>query len=498
MSEHTKTLRVILGNQLFPLEYQDFTENEVIFMAEDFGLCTYVKHHKAKIILFFCAMRAMRDKILSIGKTVIYYDFSNEFETSFLEKLKNTIHDQKIEKVTFFEIEDKPFEEDLIALLSQLNIAVEIKTSPMFLDNRPDFADFCENKDFILQATYYRRARKRLDLLVDNGKPVGGKWSFDEDNRKKLPKKMELPNIPKIVPPKDYDQIKDFVSSKFPDHPGEENLFFPYTHQQVLDWMQEFFEIRFENFGPYEDAVRPDEHFIFHSALSTSLNMGLITPDFVIDAAVEYAKKNNIPINSLEGFIRQVSGWREFIRGAYQNFSDRMISRNFWNHKRQMTSDWYNGSTGIDPLDNAILGAQKFGFTHHINRLMILASIMNMSRIHPDKIYQWFMEMFVDSSDWVMVPNVYGMGTFADGGVFSTKPYICGSSYILRMSNFSKGPWCQVVDGLYWKFIEDNLDFFKTNPRLSIMVNAHAKLDPERKEAIFSAANNFIETKTFS
>ena len=163
-----------------------------------------------------------------------------------------------------------------------------------------------------------------------------------------------------------------------------------------------------------------------------------------------------------------------------------------------MTSDWYNGTTGIDPLDNAILGAQKFGFTHHINRLMILASIMNMSRIHPDNIYQWFMEMFVDSSDWVMVPNVYGMGTFADGGVFSTKPYICGSSYILRMSNFSKGPWCQVVDGLYWKFIEDNLDFFKTNPRLSIMVNAHAKLDAERKEAIFSAANNFIETKTFS
>ena len=173
-----------------------------------------------------------------------------------------------------------------------------------------------------------------------------------------------------------------------------------------------------------------------------------------------------------------------------------MIDANYWNHNRKLSDAWYTGDTGIEPLDDAIKGALEFGYTHHINRLMVLASIMNMSRIHPSEIYKWFMEMFVDSSEWVMVPNVFGMGTFADGGIFATKPYISGSSYILRMSNFKKGDWCEIVDGLYWKFIEDNKEFFAKNPRLSLMIRALEKLDKERKLRIFKAAETFIEEKT--
>jgi deoxyribodipyrimidine photolyase-related protein len=180
----------------------------------------------------------------------------------------------------------------------------------------------------------------------------------------------------------------------------------------------------------------------------------------------------------------------------YQKFSDKMTKGNYWNHSAKLTSNWYEASTGIDPLDDAIKGALNFGYTHHINRLMVISSIMNMSRIDPDEIYRWFMEMFVDSSEWVMVPNVYGMGTFADGGLFATKPYICGSSYILRMSNFKKGPWCEIVDGLYWKFIADNKDFFIKNPRLSLMVRALDKLEESRKERIFGLADSFINSMT--
>ena len=161
-----------------------------------------------------------------------------------------------------------------------------------------------------------------------------------------------------------------------------------------------------------------------------------------------------------------------------------------------MNDKWYEGTTGIPPLDDAIQGAQKYGYTHHINRLMVLANIMNLCRLDPKEIYKWFMEMFVDSSDWVMVPNVFGMGTFSDGGTFSTKPYICGSSYMLRMSNFSKGEWCDVVDGLYWKFIEDNQTYFAANHRLSLMINALNKLDDTRKEMIFDKANTFIRSVT--
>jgi len=230
--------------------------------------------------------------------------------------------------------------------------------------------------------------------------------------------------------------------------------------------------------------------------LSMSLNMGLLTPTSVVKQSLTYAEKNNIPINSLEGFIRQVIGWREFIRGVYRNYSEKMIERNFWNHSRKLSDNWYDATTGIAPLDDAILASEKFGYTHHINRLMVISSIMNMSRIHPDEIFRWFMEMFVDSADWVMVPNVYGMGTFSDGGIFATKPYICGSSYIMRMSNFKKGDWCEIVDGLYWKFISDNKDFFTKNPRLSLMVRALDKLDSDRKRRIFNTAEEFIHRMT--
>jgi deoxyribodipyrimidine photolyase-related protein len=217
----------------------------------------------------------------------------------------------------------------------------------------------------------------------------------------------------------------------------------------------------------------------------------------IVDAVSHFNEsRNNIPINALEGFVRQILGWREFIRGVYWENMPQYKEKNFWSHKNSLNNNWYSGETGIPLHDDAIKESVNTGYTHHINRLMIISNLMNLSNIKPKEIYQWFMEMYVDSADWVMVPNVFGMGTYADGGIFSTKPYICGSSYMLRMSNYKKGEWCDVVDGLYWRFIENNLNFFKTNPRLSLMVNALSKLEPQRKKLILFKAEEFIANNT--
>ena len=491
-----KTIRLILGNQLFPIQLQNIEEHETVFMCEDSGLCTYEKHHKSKIALFFNAMRSFRDSLEAANIDCIYYDFNNKFEDSYIKKLSSEIKDNNFSCIRFFEIEDKPFENEIMQMISDLDIKCEVLNTPMFLDSRESFKDFVGDKKFLLQANYYKKARKEMDILIENEKPVGGKWSFDDENRKKLPKDYLIPKLPVIKERDDSDEISNFINKEFNDHPGNINNIFPYTTEQALDWLDTFFEERFKDFGPYEDAIFMGEHFQLHSALSSSMNLGIITPQQIITKAKDYAEANDIPLNSLEGFVRQIIGWREFIRGIYQNFSEKMINSNYWNHNRKLSEAWYTGDTGIEPLDDAIKGALEFGYTHHINRLMVLASIMNMSRIHPSEIYKWFMEMFVDSSEWVMVPNVYGMGTFADGGIFATKPYISGSSYILRMSNFKKGDWCEIVDGLYWKFIEDNKEFFAKNPRLSLMIRALEKLDQERKLRIFRAAEIFIEEKT--
>ncbi len=377
------------------------------------------------------------------------------------------------------------------------SIEFEILESPMFMHSRTYFENYQQGKRTLLLENFYRKSRKELNILMDENKPVGGQWNYDELNRKKIPKGLDIPSN-KTFTSTHLQAVNTFITNSFKEHPGEtsDQSWVPLTRKDAIKYFHDFLSIKFELFGPYEDAIYQQHNFLFHSAISPLLNIGLLTPNEVIDEAIEFSKKNNTSINSVEGFVRQIMGWREFIRGIYQTRSHKQFGHNFFDNQRKLTDDWYNGTTGIDPLDDAIKLTTEHGYTHHINRLMVISNIMNLSGIHPDEIYKWFLEMYIDASEWVMVPNVYGMGTFADGGVFSTKPYICGSSYIMRMSNFKKGPWCDIVDGLYWSFIKNNLDFFKTNPRLAVMPRALERLKPERTELIFSAANGFIENKT--
>jgi len=492
-------LFVILGNQLFDPKYLTKTGYKNIFMLEDHGLCTFQKHHKLKIYLYLTAMREYRDEIKEYGFDISYTQLEERKDrVSYTEFLISYLNETGIKKVGFFEIEDKNFEKDLTASLKKNQIDFDIHQSPMFLFSRDEFANLNTNKENFRMASFYQKGRKKFKILLNkDGGPEGGKWSFDEENRKKIPKGLDLPERLIFKNSKYHNKICELIESSFKTHPGNlDNPWFPVKRADAIIHLENFIENRLHNFGAYEDAMMKGENFLFHSFLSPLLNIGLLTPEFVIEYVINKSKSTKIPLNSLEGFIRQLLGWREFIRGVYQEKGEFQIKQNFWKHERKLSDSWYEGNTGIEPLDDCINGAIKYGYNHHIPRLMIISNIMNLCEIHPQDIFKWFMEMYIDSSDWVMVPNVFGMATFADGGLMSTKPYTCASNYMLKMSNYKKGEWCHVIDGLYWAFIEKHRKFYSSSPRLSFQIRILDRLSDERKKLIFKHSNNFIINNT--
>ena len=491
----------ILGNQLFPIQHlNSFKDDHIFFMAEDYQLCTYEKHHKLKILLFLSAMRSYAENLKNNKFKIEYQRIENkEFKYDYLKKLKKIINSKNIKEVSSFEIEDKFFEKKITLFLKKENIKWNIIQTPMFLNSRNDFKNYLKKSKKPFMATFYKDVRKKSGILMgSDANPIGGKWSFDEDNRNKLPKNITIPKFPKIGETNNTKKLKPIIEKLFSDHPGNtDNFWFATEYEDVLKILNFFIKEKLNLFGDYEDAVNQQNNVLFHSTLSPYINLGLITPELVIKKVLEFHKKKKIRLNSLEGFIRQIIGWREFMRGIYQSYSNEMETRNFFKQNRKMKKSWYEGNTGLPPLDYSIKNAVDYGWSHHIERLMILSNIMNLCEIKPTIVYRWFMEMFVDSSDWVMVPNVYGMGLFSDGGIFATKPYICGSSYFMKMMDFKKGDWCNTMDGLYWRFINRNRNFFLKNPRLSMMVRIFDKMKNERKKLILSEAEKFINKNTY-
>lgn len=344
-------------------------------------------------------------------------------------------------------------------------------------------------------ADFYQWQRKRLDILMDEGVPVGGQWSYDEQNRKKMPR-QEIDAIPTLQTikkdPVVLAAIKS-IESQFADNPGSlTNWYYPTNHGQAEQWLQHFFEQRFTKFGPYEDAIVVGQPWLHHSILTPMMNIGLLTPKQVVDDALLFAKHNTIPLNSVEGFIRQIIGWREFMRATYDDLSVPMRTTNHWGHNRPLPSSFYDATTGIDPIDDVINRILDTGYCHHIERLMILGGFMFLCEIDPNDIYRWFMEMFIDSYDWVMVPNVYAMSQHADGGTITTKPYFSGSNYVLKMSNFKKGEWSVIWDGLFWRWIVKHQNELAGNPRWAMMVRNVQKMDPARQQFHLNVAETYL------
>ncbi|MBT8084023.1 MAG: cryptochrome/photolyase family protein [Woeseia sp.] len=489
---------LLLGNQLFPFaEVKDFADYPV-FMAEDRELCTTVRHHQQKLVLFLAAMREHASTLQDKGVTVEYEKLDTKDQRSYEDKLAEFVTNHSINELLHFEIEDHFFEKRIAKFCEGHDLKQVVIESPMFLTSRESFKDYLGDHKRPHMADFYKRQRRRMDIMVSaDGEPHGGQWSFDEDNRKKLPADVEIPELPESRWSDHTQDVVDLVGKEFKDHPGcAQDFWWPVTRRAALYWLRNFLAGRLADFGPYQDAITQRSETSFHSVISPLLNVGLITPQDVIEQTLAYAADNDIPRNSLEGFIRQVIGWREFIRGIYHEFDEKQQKSNFWNHKRSLAGSWYTGDTGIPPLDDAIRSALRLGWTHHINRLMVVGNLMNLCEIEPRQVHDWFMETHIDSSDWVMGPNVYGMALYSDGGIFATKPYICGSNYLLKMSDYQKGDWCDVVDGLYWRFIEKHREFFAGNPRLSMMARMLDKLKEARRKRIFSAAEDFLSKHT--
>ncbi len=494
----TKKLVVILGNQLFPAKYYKQYFEHDFFMAESYDLCTYYKHHKLKILLFLSAMRSYSDNLKLKGVKLTYAKLSEDnVKVDYIQKLKNALAGKT--HLVSYEVEDKFLESKIKQLCEEINVEWEVLGSPLFVCSRTSFKKYLNGVKKPFMKSFYEMQRKKFNILIDkSGKPIGGKWSYDGENRKKIPKGHLVSDFQKIVDSNPHiEDVKKLVINIFGDHPGDSQLSLcvPTTREGYLKLLKKFMTTQLVNFGKYQDAISDQTPFLYHSLLSPGINMGLILPGEIITAVEKYYRNNleEIPLSSVEGFIRQIVGWREFVRGIYQNYSSEQDVGNFWGHNNKLSKHWYDGTTGIPPVDDAIKKANRFGYNHHIERLMVLSSIMLLCEIEPQLVHKWFMEMYIDSSDWVMGPNVYGMGQFSDGGIFATKPYICGSNYILKMSHYKKGDWCEIMDGLYWRFIEKNLSFFNKSPRMKMMASAITRMDGEKKKRIIDKANKFIK-----
>ena len=367
--------------------------------------------------------------------------------------------------------------------------------SPLFILSKEDATSrYISSKKNM--ARFYKKLREDKNILMDkNDTPKGGMWSFDAQNRKNLPKDAILPKDIVFKTNIDLKQAKKWLETVEAEKYGEIACWLPFTHKEAETFLQSFLQDRFAYFGLYEDALSTKSVRLFHSTLSPLINVGLLEPKQVIDEAINYANTYKIPINSLEGFVRQIIGWREFIRAAYECDHIAMRNKNFWKHDRSLPKTFWTGDTGICPVDIAIKKSLQFGYAHHIERLMVLGNFMLLNQIHPDEVYRWFMAMYLDAYDWVMVPNVYGMSQFADGGIFATKPYISGSNYIKKMSDYPGGVWEEKWTALYWNFISTHYDFFAGNHRLSMMPRLFDMMPQEKKMTYLRIANEYLSKK---
>lgn len=437
------------------------------------------RYHRQKLILHRATMQRFAD---DLRQRSVKVDYVEAPELSKTAALVDALERLRIRSVQYVDPCDDRLSTRLAAALEEHGIAASVLDDPHFLTPSSVVRDFPADKKRLFFTEFYIAQRKRLGLLLErDGKPVGGQWSFDPENRKKLPKGTR---VPETLRPEEGDSVVEarrYVRTHFPGAIGSDETFgYPTDHSGAAAWLGQFVSERLATFGDYEDAISTTNDVLFHSVLTPMLNIGLLSPRQVVDATM--ARAGHVPLNSLEGFLRQVVGWREFVRLVYLAHGRGQRTRNFWGFTHDIPTAFYDGTTGVDPVDHVIRRVLRTGYCHHIERLMILGNFLLLCEVSPDSVYRWFMELFVDAYDWVMVPNVYGMSQYADGGLMTTKPYMSGSNYVIKMSDFKKGPWCAVWDALYWRFVDRHSDFFRRNPRTAVTVKMKDRLGDKLKE----------------
>ncbi|MDQ0868642.1 deoxyribodipyrimidine photolyase-related protein [Arthrobacter sp. V1I9] len=503
-------LRLVLPHQLFR-QHIDAADGTVFVLIEHDLLFRQYSFHSHKLVLHRASMSRFARRLRGNGHEVVV--LRSGADRSSRDRLAELVRHRRPARVTWFDVVDDWLEQDLFAGLADggyLMREEDVLETPNFLTSRGQIDGwFAHNASRMHD--FYVWQRRRLDILVDGGEPAGGQWSFDADNRKKLPRGYRPRTVARFAhhpvlrqegtfdlegltegftdqpagagdgASDDVAQAIAWVAEEFPDAPGDPHLFaWPTIADEARKHLQEFVRERLNDFGPYEDAISAAHPFISHGLLTPALNIGLLDPREVLQEVLDGAGPGT-PLASLEGFVRQLIGWREYMRATYRTRGRQLRTTNRLNHRNELGDGWWDASTGLAPVDMVISRVLATGYAHHIERLMVLGNAMSLLRIHPDDVYEWFMELFIDAYDWVMVPNVYAMSQFAAGEAITTKPYVSGSNYLRKMSDLPAGEWVPDWDGLYWTFIDDHREVFERNPRSGMVVSLLDKMDPDKR-----------------
>jgi deoxyribodipyrimidine photolyase-related protein len=500
-------VRLVLPHQLFERHFQVDVGTLFVLVEHDLLFRQYAFHshklvlHRASMTRFASRLRAQGFDVEVLGSDAVH---------SSHDQLATLIRRRNPARVTWFDVVDDWLEKDLRTALRDGGYETrpdDVLETPNFLTDRGQIDAWFSQNPARMQE-FYIWQRRRLNILLDKNGPVGGRWSFDTENRKKLPRGYTPSRVGRFshhpvlqregmfdlealmdhqsvtgdegttATATEVESAMAWVSAEFPNAPGEPHLFaWPTSHAEARAHLSEFVRNRLHDFGPYEDAISTEHPFINHGLLTAALNIGLLDPREIVQAVLSGADEAT-PLASLEGFLRQIIGWREYMRATYLTSGRQMRTANRLHNRRVLGDGWWDASTGLAPVDMVISRVLATGYAHHIERLMVLGNAMSLLRIDPDAVYEWFMEMFIDAYDWVMVPNVYAMSQFAAGDSITTKPYVSGSNYLRTMSDIPAGSWAPRWDGLYWTFIDDHRALLETNSRMRLIVSHLDHLDP--------------------
>lgn len=499
MSSISKAV-VVLGDQLDlknPALLANPPENAHVIMVESAAESTVVWVHKVRIALFLSAMRHFAEALRKAGYTVRYSTLSDTENRNLTDQVAHLCKQHDYTSIDMAEPGEWRLEQDMLAMAKRESIKLRMLEDNHYLCSRAEFAKWASSYKQMRMEYFYREMRKRSNVLMDGKEPIGGKWNFDADNRSAFPKS----GPGNITPPAFFEpdeitrQVFDEVEERFSDHPGTlENFQWPVTRDQALKALDTFIEKRFENFGTYQDAMWTNTPFGWHSLVSSSINLHLLHPLEVIEKAEAAYRDGKVDIASAEGFIRQILGWREFMRGVYWLDMPKMREDNFLQAKLDLPKWFWTGNTHMNCLKDSIGQTLDHGYAHHIQRLMVIGNFALLAGLLPQQVEDWFLAVYVDAVEWVELPNVAGMALFANGGRFTSKPYIASGAYIKRMSNYCTGckynPAEKTGDKacpfttLYWGFLDQHEKMLAANPRTGLMAKNIARLDDAQRTAL--------------
>lgn len=507
-------LRLILGDQLntsiSSLSDAD-KENDIILICEVYDETTYVRHHKKKIAFLFSAMRHFAEELKEQGYNVAYTKIGdNSNAGSFKGEVKRAIKEYGPDRVIVTEPGEYRVLEDMRTWEDEFGPSVEIRNDDRFLCTHKEFADWAEGRKELRMEFFYREMRRKYDVLMDGDKPEGGEWNYDSDNRKQY---KDYHKAHDSSPPTTYsgkiDEITqeamDDVAARFDNHFGTlEPFYFAVTRDQALYALNKFIKDRLGNFGDFQDVMVEGEPWLYHSHISFYINCGMLLPKECIDKAEEAYREGEAPLNAVEGFIRQILGWREYIRGLYWLKMPDYESQNFLNAQRKLPDFFWTAETDMNCLKQCVSETRDHAYAHHIQRLMVLGNFCLIAGIDPAEVNEWYLIVYADAYQWVELPNVTGMILFADGGVLASKPYAASGSYINKMSNYCKNCRYKVKEKngedacpfnyLYWDFLMRNEDKLKGNHRMGMVYNTLSRMKEDKIKAIKEDSRRFLES----